>query len=180
MHARRDAWCVVSDAGPRHEHKPHPAYLVVGVRAGVDDAVHVEVEVVELGEEGEVGDDVVHAHVALREPAVEFRNAHGRRCFALFLCFACNGRWKGVFESNQMLAVPGQTPKSMCLLSAAASNSNHHHRHSHDVPAPLRINVEPRGSIVLAYAPTFCCFWCCWCCWESAATAPWEREYPLV
>lgn len=51
-------------------------FLVVGVGAGVDDAVHVQVEVVEFGEEGQVGDDVVDGDVALGEPAVEFGDAH--------------------------------------------------------------------------------------------------------
>ena len=49
---------------------------VTGVGAAVDDAVHVEVEVVEFGEEGFVGDHLVDLGVALGEPSLQ----HVRWC----------------------------------------------------------------------------------------------------
>ena len=47
----------------------------VGVGAIVDDAVHVEVEAVELGDVG-FGDELGDGGVALREPAEELRDAY--------------------------------------------------------------------------------------------------------
>ena len=44
---------------------------MVGVGAAVDDPVHVKVEMIELGEEGFIGDDLVDFRVAFRKPAVE-------------------------------------------------------------------------------------------------------------
>jgi hypothetical protein len=43
----------------------------------MDDAVHVQVQVIKLGEERQVRDDLVDAGVALREPAVELGHSHG-------------------------------------------------------------------------------------------------------
>ena len=37
----------------------------------MNDPVHVKVEVIELGEEGFIGDDLIYFWVALRKPAVE-------------------------------------------------------------------------------------------------------------
>lgn len=45
----------------------------------VDYAVHVEVEVVDGGEEGGVGDDLVYFGVALGEPAIELEVGVGGR-----------------------------------------------------------------------------------------------------
>mmetsp|Transcript_31089 Transcript_31089/g.61556 ORF Transcript_31089/g.61556 Transcript_31089/m.61556 type:complete len:243 (-) Transcript_31089:185-913(-) len=47
-----------------------------GVGAPVDDAVHVQVQVVEFGEEGAGGQDLVDVRVPLRQPAVELGDAH--------------------------------------------------------------------------------------------------------
>lgn len=44
---------------------------VGGVGAAVDNPVHVKVEMIELGEEGFIRDDLVDFWVAFRKPAVE-------------------------------------------------------------------------------------------------------------
>lgn len=53
------------------------------MRARVEDAVHVEVEVVKLRQQRGVRDDLVDLRVPLRYPTVEFGNTHGCRLIAL-------------------------------------------------------------------------------------------------
>lgn len=47
----------------------------------MNDAVHVEVEVIEFGEEGFIGNHLVDFGVALREPAVELGHSHRSTLF---------------------------------------------------------------------------------------------------
>ena len=49
--------------------------IVVWMRADVDDAVHVEVQVVELGDLMLL-DDLAEARVALGEPAIKLGHSH--------------------------------------------------------------------------------------------------------
>ena len=48
---------------------------VVGVRAAVDDPVHVEVQVVEFREQRRVGDDLVDFRIAFADPSVKLKGA---------------------------------------------------------------------------------------------------------
>ena len=46
---------------------------VVGVGASMDDPVHVQVQVIELGEQRLIGNDLVDLGVALAEPAIKLK-----------------------------------------------------------------------------------------------------------
>ena len=54
---------------------PKVRVVVVGVRANVDDAVHVQVQVVEFGDLVLL-DDLAEAGIALAEPSVELGHPH--------------------------------------------------------------------------------------------------------
>lgn len=58
------------------EHYLGAEAVIVGMGARVQDAVHVQVQVVELRQEGRVRNDLVDLRVPLRNPPVKLRNSH--------------------------------------------------------------------------------------------------------
>ena len=75
----RDHAVNVAEDGQHHLAQGQAAgrAVVVGVRARVDDAVHVQVQVVDLRQQCAVGDHLVDLRVTLAEPAIELGNTHG-------------------------------------------------------------------------------------------------------
>lgn len=60
----------------RDPHHLNAQAIVVGMSARVQDAVHVEVKVVELREKRGVGNDLVDFRVALGYPSVKLGHSH--------------------------------------------------------------------------------------------------------
>lgn len=56
--------------------EPEGSIRIIWMRAGVDDAIHVEIEIVKGGDPS-LADDLRADWVAFAHPAVEFWDAHG-------------------------------------------------------------------------------------------------------
>ena len=75
------------DARTMHDSQHHISFRqsignipVTGMRAAVNDAVHVQVEMVEFRQQGTVRDNLIDLWIALRDPAVELlRKQYGNR-----------------------------------------------------------------------------------------------------
>ena len=75
------------DARTVHDSQHHISFRqsignipVTGMRAAVNDAVHVQVEMVEFRQQGTVRDNLIDLWIALRDPAVELlRKQYGNR-----------------------------------------------------------------------------------------------------
>ena len=115
---------------------------VVAVRARVEDAVRVEVKVVDLGHR-QLVDRAVDEWVALREPAVEVGNAHG---FCRFASGALSWRHNASHadRSSRLHAAGGAWAARLCGAALLASRARDDWRscNFHGARAPLTPHLQ--------------------------------------